>query len=354
MRDNEKIQLLKQKSPIASVQELCNQLERELIEIDDTEFSTAFWTLLGSNFLLANTVESEHVKYDALSDLVQGHLESLKKGRMESDYYLFHEFPLALRRLLLQASIERPVEEMTVEYDGFEIPTITRITDHPIVLSNGRRTPYFFDLDRIACNPKFAGIVSNLYVEKINTIKDDITKLCFVEKEIGPTGAALLLSSIVSKTGVDAVLYRHSRLLPIARIKGGELSRGDRLCVVDDVMDTGKTVANKADIISDTFDIDIPYAVVLYNYASGKETYTIDTKRGPLKVLNVLTYQKFSQEFFEKYFGLSAEELNVFRKKCTMDLREKYGLEVKDTDEPLRLFYALNEGLKRISKNRQK
>jgi orotate phosphoribosyltransferase len=305
-------------SAVSKISTLVDELRRNLRNIDDpTEFNLAFWTLLGSLYAMSNAVESDYVNPRVFTKFVHQQLIELQKvierkdkGTCDRDLALaLCNFSSNFKHLFENSEnvTDTRTDEIIV-YNGTEVPIKYSGKDNYTLLANGDETPSFYNLDMLLCNPRFSGRISRLYSDKINALKANITKLCFIDKDFGPVGALGLLSDIVRRTDLDAVIYRPSRFNYDSRIQGVTLKPGDKVCIVYDLIVSGKGIRDAVDYLIKRYNVEVPYAIVLYNYSSGKESSPVH--KDGTKAFSILTYPELNERIILKKLNMTREQIN--------------------------------------------
>lgn len=158
-------------------------------------------------------------------------------------------------------------------------------------LARGIPSKYFFDTDKGAYSSESIRAILNRYARKIKEIKErepGIDRLAFIEKDFGTIGALLFMSSIVSRTGIDAIIIRLRKEISLGSVKGASITGQNRVIIVSDVLTSGEGIEKAAKIIK-KYGAEVPYALVLFDREQGGGERL---ERLDIKVETILTRSK--------------------------------------------------------------
>jgi len=117
------------------------------------------------------------------------------------------------------------------------------------ILTSGRRSPYYIDLRQTISSPITMDWIANSLTRIIiNEIgKDKIDRILGV-----PTAGIPFATVVSQKLGLPLIYYRQARKEHGVRKKvEGILERNDRVLVVDDLITTGESVIEAAEVVRD-------------------------------------------------------------------------------------------------------
>ncbi|MBM4338827.1 MAG: orotate phosphoribosyltransferase [Deltaproteobacteria bacterium] len=117
------------------------------------------------------------------------------------------------------------------------------------ILASGKKSPYYIDLRLTISSPItmdwIANSLTRIVVNEIN--KDKIDKILGV-----PTAGVPFATMVSQKLGIPLIYYRQARKEHGVRKKiEGTLSRNDRVLIVDDLITTGESVIEAAEVVRD-------------------------------------------------------------------------------------------------------
>jgi len=117
------------------------------------------------------------------------------------------------------------------------------------ILSSGKKSPYYIDLRQTISSPITMDWIGNSLTRIIiNEIgRDKIDKILGV-----PTAGVPFATVVSQKLGIPLIYYRQARKEHGVRKKvEGILDRNDRVLVVDDLITTGESVIEAAEVVRD-------------------------------------------------------------------------------------------------------
>lgn len=138
-------------------------------------------------------------------------------------------------------------------------------------LARGIPSKYFFDIDKGAYSSDSLRVISNRYARKIKEIRErepGIDRLAFIEKDFGTIGTLFLASSIICRTGIDAIIVRLRKEISLGSVKGASITSQNAVIIVSDVLTSGEGIEKAAETIRE-YGAKVPYAVVLFDREQG-------------------------------------------------------------------------------------
>lgn len=112
-------------------------------------------------------------------------------------------------------------------------------------------TDLFFDLDTSTTSPLSLKHVINWYVVAINNIQNKygkVDRIAFIDKDSRSVGVITLLSAMVDKTSIPAIIIRLRKRLPQTELKG-DLKNMGGVVLVYDVFTSGGGIKIAVDIL---------------------------------------------------------------------------------------------------------
>lgn len=137
------------------------------------------------------------------------------------------------------------------------------------ILASGKRSPYYIDLRLTISSPNTMDWIANSLIRiLINEIgKDKIDKILGV-----PTAGVPFATMVSQKLGIPLIYYRQARKEHGVRKKvEGILDRNDRVLIVDDLITTGESVIEAAEVVRDQGGVVNELVVLLDREQSGRE-----------------------------------------------------------------------------------
>ncbi len=137
------------------------------------------------------------------------------------------------------------------------------------ILTSGKKSPYYIDLRQTISSPITMDWIANSLTRIIlNEIgKDKIDKILGV-----PTAGVPFATVVSQKLGIPLIYYRHARKEHGVRKKiEGILDRNDRVLVIDDLITTGESVIESAEVVRDQGGVVNELAVLLDREQGGQE-----------------------------------------------------------------------------------
>lgn len=137
------------------------------------------------------------------------------------------------------------------------------------ILASGKRSPYYIDLRLTISSPNTMDWIANSLTRiVINEIgKDKIDKILGV-----PTAGVPFATMVSQKLGIPLIYYRQARKEHGVRKKvEGILDRNDRVLIVDDLITTGESVIEAAEVVRDQGGVVNELVVLLDREQSGRE-----------------------------------------------------------------------------------
>jgi len=117
------------------------------------------------------------------------------------------------------------------------------------ILASGKKSPYYIDLRQTISSPITMDWIANAFTRIIlNEIgKDKIDRILGV-----PTAGVPFATVVSQKLGLPLIYYRQARKEHGVRKKiEGILERNDRVLIVDDLITTGESVIEAAEVVRD-------------------------------------------------------------------------------------------------------
>ncbi len=137
------------------------------------------------------------------------------------------------------------------------------------ILASGKRSPYYIDLRLTISSPITMDWIANALTRIVlNEIgKDKVDKILGV-----PTAGVPFATMVSQKLSIPLIYYRQARKEHGVRKKiEGTLSRNDRVLIVDDLITTGESVIEAAEVVRDQGGVVNELVVLLDREQGGKE-----------------------------------------------------------------------------------
>jgi len=137
------------------------------------------------------------------------------------------------------------------------------------ILASGKKSPYYIDLRQTISSPItmdwIANSLTRIVVNEIG--KDKIDKILGV-----PTAGVPFATVVSQKLGIPLIYYRQARKEHGVRKKiEGILERNDRVLIIDDLITTGESVIETAEVIRDQGGVVNELVVLLDREQGGRE-----------------------------------------------------------------------------------
>ncbi len=119
-------------------------------------------------------------------------------------------------------------------------------------LTSGGRRRYFVDLQRVLCDLNKAELIVSKLVEYVFALQKElqIDRLAFIDISAqGPSGLVPCQVAVSLATGIPAVTIRPEKRLFASQVVG-DLSPGDRVLFLCDVLTTGHSLASACAIVA--------------------------------------------------------------------------------------------------------
>ncbi len=136
-------------------------------------------------------------------------------------------------------------------------------------LASGKKSPYYIDLRQTISSPITMDWIANAFTRIIlNEIGRDR-----IDKILGVPTAGVPFATVVSqKLGLPLIYYRQARKEHGVRKKvEGILERNDRVMVIEDLITTGESVIEAAEVVRDQGGVVNELVVLLDREQGGKE-----------------------------------------------------------------------------------
>jgi uridine monophosphate synthetase len=137
------------------------------------------------------------------------------------------------------------------------------------ILASGKKSPYYIDLRQTISSPITMDWIGNALTRiVINEIgKDKIDKILGV-----PTAGVPFATVVSQKLAIPLIYYRQARKEHGVRKKiEGILDRNDRVLIIDDLITTGESVIESAEVVRDQGGVVNELVVLLDREHGGKE-----------------------------------------------------------------------------------
>jgi len=137
------------------------------------------------------------------------------------------------------------------------------------ILASGKKSPYYIDLRLTISSPITMDWIGNALTRiVINEIgKDKIDKILGV-----PTAGVPFATVVSQKLAIPLIYYRQARKEHGVRKKiEGILDRNDRVLIIDDLITTGESVIESAEVVRDQGGVVNELVVLLDREQGGKE-----------------------------------------------------------------------------------
>jgi orotate phosphoribosyltransferase len=137
------------------------------------------------------------------------------------------------------------------------------------ILASGKKSPYYIDLRQTISSPITMDWIGNALTRiVINEIgRDRIDKILGV-----PTAGVPFATVISQKLAIPLIYYRQARKEHGVRKKiEGILERNDRVLIIDDLITTGESVIESAEVVRDQGGVVNELVVLLDREQGGKE-----------------------------------------------------------------------------------
>ena len=137
------------------------------------------------------------------------------------------------------------------------------------ILASGKKSPYYIDLRLTISSPItmdwIANSLTRIVVNEIG--KDKIDRILGV-----PTAGVPFATMVSQKLGIPLIYYRQARKEHGVRKKiEGTLGRNDRVLIVDDLITTGESVIEAAEVVRDQGGVVNELVVLLDREQGGRE-----------------------------------------------------------------------------------
>jgi orotate phosphoribosyltransferase len=137
------------------------------------------------------------------------------------------------------------------------------------ILTSGKRSPYYIDLRQTISSPITMDWIANS-LTRIVVNEIGITR---IDKILGVPTAGVPFATVISqKLGIPLIYYRQARKEHGVRKKvEGILDRNDRVLIVDDLITTGDSVIEAAEVVRDQGGVVNEMVVLLDREQGGEE-----------------------------------------------------------------------------------
>src|SRR4030043_149975 len=137
------------------------------------------------------------------------------------------------------------------------------------ILASGKKSPYYIDLRQTISSPITMDWIANSLTRIIlNEIgRDKIDKILGV-----PTAGVPFATVVSQKLGIPLIYYRQARKEHgVGKKVEGTLDRNDRVLIVDDLITTGESVIEAAEVVRDQGGVGNELVVLLDREQGGRE-----------------------------------------------------------------------------------
>lgn len=253
--------------------------------------------------VLNNTVEDNYIKQDVRKYI----------GNYISNEFLQMKSPKDIRKtvmeicqkfacILSQRNVEvNPIIEEVVYNDLSLKVRLSKEKFGFFAPAAYLRTPYLIVLDDLLTNPNyFKGVVRAFcdLIEKVN-----VQKLCFIEKDFGPSGTLLMATHISSLTNLPFMIYRQRRWFTGSALTGclEKITPGtDKVCIVYDLCVTGGALREAATFIENNLkDTKVSDAVVFYDF--NRKGVKERLKEKGIQLRSILSCREINENFLKSY-----------------------------------------------------
>lgn len=154
----------------------------------------------------------------------------------------------------------------------------------------------FFDADVILSDPKkLEAILPAILVDLESILSQHRNaKLAFTEKDSGPVGVISIAALLSLETNAPFLIVRPKCKILEMAIKGGELAKGDKVILIQDVITTGNQVVMAHDVIKQ-FGAKIVGVVSLFDREENRKKQFVDIKVSPKSLLTSSQYKQVNQ-----------------------------------------------------------
>jgi len=137
------------------------------------------------------------------------------------------------------------------------------------ILASGKRSPYYIDLRLTISSPITMDWIANALTR---IVLNEISKEK-IDKILGVPTAGIPFATVVSqKLGLPLIYYRQARKEHGVRKKiEGILDRNDRVLIIDDLITTGESVIEAAEVVRDQGGVVNELVVLLDREQGGRE-----------------------------------------------------------------------------------
>lgn len=119
----------------------------------------------------------------------------------------------------------------------------------------------------------FSRPICDWYLNTISELKDagEINTLCLIEKEFSAVGGLAMLSQLVYELELPCVIFRAGYWDQRVKIDGAMPSPDSKVCVVFDVVYSGRMLSNVSRFLRENFGAEVKAAVVFFDFGQGEE-----------------------------------------------------------------------------------
>ncbi|MFH8120433.1 MAG: hypothetical protein QXS37_06530, partial [Candidatus Aenigmatarchaeota archaeon] len=307
----------------------CDELKQNILNIKDVQdFGLAYLLYLNLVDILYNVIEENSIKRPFSTHLAKTigykfiQIHELKESGRDNEVISPLIDIIKEYRQIIDQEYRIPKTEEVLSFRRKHISIELSLRDHEYYVA-GYAYPIFFTLDDLLLNPQRNKMIKRAFTKEIKrSIEEEgVNKLCFIEKQFGPIGSITLLSSLVEKTNLPAVIYRPRHWNFKSKITG-ELANSDKICIVYDLSVTGGAIMDATNFLENNFPVKVTSAIVLYDYGFGAKEKLLKEYGVKLRPVIDLSLEKI-RETLQRLYRKEWEELNsrILKNEITF---EKY------------------------------
>lgn len=299
---------------IGAIQSLADNLGNSLENYSGQEFAHRWLLHTLANEILKYSIEDDRISIEGERKELATQLIALVSSRnwISKDVYSLLESyrKIATRKSfpVVGAEVSSPADE-NADSALFKGWIAKERSDHFQV--SRKHVPFVSILEDSLCNPRYSEGVCNAFIQNLEQLKSEcgINWICFVEKSAGPVGAIGMVSSIVSRLGMPACIFRAGYWSSNTKLVGCRPSSNDKVAIVYDLFVTGDGIKQVATEAWQLFNIPIVAAVVLYAYDSRKSIMTQDGRT--VVVRSISRDASLSKEIHELMEGKTEQTAHI-------------------------------------------
>lgn len=153
-------------------------------------------------------------------------------------------------------------------------------------------------LDRNLTDPDFSKPICDWYLNTISKLKDagEINTLCLIEKEFSAVGGLAMLSQLVYELELPCVIFRAGYWDQRVKIDGAMPSPDSKICVVFDVVYSGRMLSDVTRFLRENFGAEVKAAVVFFDFEKGKA----NLEKADIKLFSYLRFSDVGEQIKAK------------------------------------------------------